>query len=107
MKISIPHDEAFKKLLETFFKEFIELFFPELDSMLDYTETRFLMQELLVDIVGEEARELDLLLETRYKGMDGYILIHLNRSRIEIPGFMSGCLFTSADYSSATGRSIS
>ncbi|WP_340026334.1 Rpn family recombination-promoting nuclease/putative transposase [Paenibacillus sp. FSL K6-1096] len=76
-KISIPHDEAFKKLLETFFQEFIELFFPELDAMLDYSETRFLMQELLVDIVGEEARELDLLLETRYKGLDGYILIHL------------------------------
>ncbi|MEK3834559.1 MULTISPECIES: Rpn family recombination-promoting nuclease/putative transposase [unclassified Paenibacillus] len=73
----LPHDEAFKKLLETFFQEFIELFFPELDSMLDYNETRFLMQELLVDIVGEEARELDLLLEIRYKGLDGYILIHL------------------------------
>ncbi|MEK4517390.1 Rpn family recombination-promoting nuclease/putative transposase [Paenibacillus sp. FSL H8-0122] len=73
----LPHDEAFKKLLETFFQEFIELFFPELDSMLDYSETRFLMQELLVDIVGEEARELDLLLEIRYKGLDGYILIHL------------------------------
>ncbi|MBP2112136.1 putative transposase/invertase (TIGR01784 family) [Paenibacillus silagei] len=53
------------------------MFFPELDSMLDYRETRFLMQELLVDIVGEEARELDLLLEIRYKGLDGYILIHL------------------------------
>ncbi|MEK4043982.1 Rpn family recombination-promoting nuclease/putative transposase [Paenibacillus sp. FSL H8-0048] len=73
----LPHDEAFKKLLETFFQEFIELFFPELDAMLDYSETRFLMQELLVDIVGEEARELDLLLEIRYKGLDGYILIHL------------------------------
>ncbi|MFD1907187.1 hypothetical protein ACFTAO_19475 [Paenibacillus rhizoplanae] len=53
------------------------MFFPELGAMLDYSETRFLMQELLVDIVGEEARELDLLLETRYKGLEGYILIHL------------------------------
>lgn len=77
IEISIPHDEAFKKLLETFYQEFIDLFFPELGDMLDYSETRFLMQELLVDIVGEEARELDLLLETRYKGLDGYILIHL------------------------------
>ncbi|WP_159881363.1 hypothetical protein [Paenibacillus puerhi] len=48
------HDEAFKKLLQTFFAEFIELFFPEIDEMLDHRETRFLMQELLVDIVGEE-----------------------------------------------------
>ncbi|MFD2876447.1 Rpn family recombination-promoting nuclease/putative transposase [Paenibacillus rhizoplanae] len=37
LKIPLPHDEAFKKLLETFFQEFIELFFPELDSMKDWT----------------------------------------------------------------------
>ncbi|WP_270619902.1 Rpn family recombination-promoting nuclease/putative transposase [Paenibacillus macerans] len=72
-----PHDEAFKKLLQTFFAEFIELFFPELDKLLDHRHTRFLMQELLVDIVGEEKRTLDLLLETRYLELDAYILIHI------------------------------
>ncbi|WP_458476144.1 hypothetical protein [Paenibacillus sp. TH7-28] len=41
----IPHDEAFKKLLQTFFAEFIALFFPELDKLLDHRQTRFLMQE--------------------------------------------------------------
>jgi hypothetical protein len=66
----VPHDEAFKKLLQTFFAEFIELFFPELDKLLDHSQTRFLMQELLVDIVGGESRNLDLLLETRYKALD-------------------------------------
>ncbi|MFD0717709.1 Rpn family recombination-promoting nuclease/putative transposase [Paenibacillus sp. GCM10027626] len=75
-RTSTPHDEAFKKLLQTFFKEFIELFFPELDRLLDYSQTRFLMQELLVDIVGQEARELDLLLETKYTLLDAYVLIH-------------------------------
>lgn len=75
-KKGVPHDEAFKKLLETFFKEFIELFFPHLDQLLDYSHTRFLMQELLVDIVGEEARNLDLLLETRYRATDAYVLVH-------------------------------
>ncbi|MGZ7445648.1 Rpn family recombination-promoting nuclease/putative transposase [Paenibacillus sp. TH7-28] len=72
-----PHDEAFKKLLQTFFAEFIELFFPELDKQLDHRHTRFLMQELLVDIVGEEKRTLDLLLETRYLELDAYVLIHI------------------------------
>jgi predicted transposase/invertase (TIGR01784 family) len=70
------HDEAFKKLLQTFYKEFIELFFPELDRMLDHSRTRFLMQELLVDIVGEESKHLDLLLETRYKALDACVLVH-------------------------------
>jgi len=72
-----PHDEALKKLLQTFFAEFIELFFPELSALLDHRHTRFLMQELLVDVVGEEARTLDLLLETRYKALDAYILVHM------------------------------
>jgi len=75
-KTRINHDEAFKKLLQTFFKEFIELFFPELDRLLDHSQTRFLMQELLVDIVGQESRELDLLLETKYTVLDAYVLIH-------------------------------
>ena len=35
-----PHDEAFKKLLQTFFAEFIALFFPKLDLMLDHSRTR-------------------------------------------------------------------
>ncbi|MDU7473365.1 MAG: Rpn family recombination-promoting nuclease/putative transposase [Paenibacillus macerans] len=56
---------------------FIELFFPELDKLLDHRHTRFLMQELLVDIVGGEKRTLDLLLETRYLELDAYILIHI------------------------------
>lgn len=72
-----PHDEAFKKLLQTFFAQFIALFFPELDRLLDHSQTRFLMQELLVDIVGEEARQLDLLLETKYKETDACVLVHL------------------------------
>lgn len=76
-KAITPHDEAFKKLLQTFFAEFIELFFPELDSVLDHSQSRFLMQEMLVDIVGEEARYVDLLLETRYELTDAYVLVHL------------------------------
>lgn len=74
---SIPHDEAFKKLLQTFFIEFLELFFPEVNVLLDHSQTRLLMQELLVDIVGEEARSLDLLLETRYRALNAYILVHM------------------------------
>ncbi|MFC5405954.1 hypothetical protein [Cohnella soli] len=65
-KTITQHDEAFKKLLQTFFAEFIALFFPELDKLLDHTHTRLLMQELLVDIVGQESRSLDLIIEFRF-----------------------------------------
>lgn len=76
-KPNIPHDEAFKKLLQTFFSDFIELFFPNVNHLLDHSHTKLLMQELLVDVVGEERRSLDLLVETRYKSLDAYVLIHL------------------------------
>ncbi|MBY9076982.1 MULTISPECIES: Rpn family recombination-promoting nuclease/putative transposase [Paenibacillus] len=72
-----PHDEAFKKLLQTFFAEFLELFLPELACQLDHGHTRFLQQELLVDIVGQEARQLDLLLETRIREGAAFVLVHL------------------------------
>lgn len=74
---SAPHDEAFKKLLQTFFAEFIALFFPELDALLDHAHAKLLMQELLVDIVGKEGRNLDLLVETKYKAADAFILVHM------------------------------
>ncbi|RRJ63491.1 Rpn family recombination-promoting nuclease/putative transposase [Paenibacillus oralis] len=83
----VPHDEAFKKLLQTFFAEFIALFFPELNKLLDHRQTRFLMQEQLVDIVGEESRTLDLLLETKYVATDAYILIHLEPQSYKQPDF--------------------
>lgn len=83
-----PHDEAFKKLLQTFFRDFIQLFFPELDELIDYSHTRLLMQELLVDVVGAEARQLDLLIETKLKGIDAYILIHLEPQSYRDPRFV-------------------
>jgi hypothetical protein len=105
-KAVIPHDEAFKKLLQTFFAEFIALFFPELDALLDHSHTRLLMQELLVDVVGEKARKLDLLLETRYKGLDACVLVHLEPQSYKDQNSRSACSSTSVGYSNDTGRSI-
>ncbi|WP_217593897.1 Rpn family recombination-promoting nuclease/putative transposase [Cohnella sp. GbtcB17] len=71
-----PHDEAFKKLLQTFFEEFIALFFPEVHQKIDYSKAKLLMQEQLVDIVGQDARTLDLLLEAQLLEEAFFVLIH-------------------------------
>lgn len=63
------------------------MFFPELGKLLDHRQTRFLMQEQLVDLVGEEARTLDLLLETKYITTDAFILIHLEPQSYKQPDF--------------------
>ncbi|WP_458476142.1 Rpn family recombination-promoting nuclease/putative transposase [Paenibacillus sp. TH7-28] len=47
----------------------------------------FLCRSQLVDIVGEESRTLDLLLETKYIATDAYILIHLEPQSYKQPDF--------------------
>ncbi|OUS69697.1 hypothetical protein B1748_30625 [Paenibacillus sp. MY03] len=73
----INHDEAFKKLLHTFSKEFIELFFPRLAKELDLGEVIFLSEEQLHDIVGGQSRRLDVLFRARLRGQEVHILVHL------------------------------
>lgn len=87
LRSEVSHDEAFKKLLEVFFKEFIELFFPQLMPLLDFGHARFLMQELLVDIVGEQSRSLDLLLETKSADSSAFVLVHLEPQSYRDPQF--------------------
>ncbi len=82
-----PHDEAFKKLLQTFFLDFLQLFFPDLYRMINPAHTRLLMQELLVDLIGEEKRVLDLLIETRLAESDAYLLLLIETQSYKDPEF--------------------
>ncbi len=72
-----PHDEAFKKLMQEFFFEFLELFFPKLYEQLDRGQANFLMQELLVDVVGGKRKTLDLLVDTKRVDGNVNVLVHL------------------------------
>jgi hypothetical protein len=45
MPKEIDHDQLFKKLIGTFFVEFLELFAPELASYIDPQSLEFLPQE--------------------------------------------------------------
>ncbi|HBT47956.1 MAG TPA: transposase, partial [Peptococcaceae bacterium] len=73
----VDHDRLFKELLTTFFREFMELFFPEAHALIDYSDTRFLSQELITDITAGEKHYVDILAEVKVKGEDGYVLVHI------------------------------
>ncbi|NMB40403.1 MAG: transposase, partial [Firmicutes bacterium] len=60
---NINHDLLFKKLLTTFFQEFMEAFFPEADRLIDYSYLEFLTQELIVDITTGEKKYIDILVK--------------------------------------------
>lgn len=71
------HDRWFKELIETFFEEFILAFFPQIYENLDYQHLTFLNQEVFTDIVQGDKRTVDLLIETKLKGDDALVIIHI------------------------------
>ncbi|SMB93167.1 conserved hypothetical protein (putative transposase or invertase) [Thermanaeromonas toyohensis ToBE] len=73
----IDHDAIFKELITNFFKEFMELFFPEAHALIDYSELTFLSQEIITDITAGEKHYVDILASVKIKGEEGYVLIHI------------------------------
>ena len=73
----VDHDRLFKELIQTFFQEFVELFFPEQYLQIDFSHFHFLPQELFTDIIKGEKREVDMLAETKLKDVETLILIHV------------------------------
>ncbi|MCG0279047.1 MAG: Rpn family recombination-promoting nuclease/putative transposase, partial [Thermanaeromonas sp.] len=75
--MAIDHDAIFKELITNFFKEFMELFFPEAHALIDYSELTFLSQEINTDITAGEKHYVDILASVKIKGEEGYVLIHV------------------------------
>jgi len=84
----VSHDQLFKDLLQAFFREFMELFFPTVAARLDFTQTTFLMQEVFTDIPTGEQRSVDLIAQVMtLDGAPELILIHLEVQADRRPNF--------------------
>ncbi|WP_286228509.1 transposase [Neobacillus mesonae] len=77
MASRIDHDRLFKELLSTFFEEFILLFFPKVYEDIDFQDFRFLSEEIVTDVTEGGKYRVDLIVETKLKGEDGLIVIHV------------------------------
>ncbi|RAU93479.1 transposase [Paenibacillus sp. YN15] len=73
----VDHDRLYKELLQTFFREFMELFFAEAAVQLDFSRVEFLSEELVTDITGGSKRRLDLLVKTRLREEEIFLLVHV------------------------------
>ncbi len=73
----IDHDRLFKELLEAFFAEFMELFFPDAYQAIDFTHLKFLQQEVFTDVTAGGRYEADIIVETSLKTEPGLILVHV------------------------------
>jgi hypothetical protein len=75
---TIPHDQLFKELLQSFFREFLALFFPDVAARPDFTRVTFLDKEVFTHVPEGRRRELDLV--ARAYTLDGtpeLILLHI------------------------------
>ena len=80
----IYHDRLFKELLETFFSEFVEIFFPQVYEAIDLEHIHFLQQELFTDVTRGDKHLVDILVQTRLKEEPGIILVHVeNQASIQ------------------------
>jgi hypothetical protein len=73
-----PHDQLFKDILRAFFREFMELFFPNAAARLDFSTAVFLDKEVFTDLPTGRQRTLDLVAQARtLDGERELILIHV------------------------------
>ncbi|MEI3614025.1 transposase [Pseudogracilibacillus sp. SO30301A] len=75
--IYIDHDRLFKELIQTFFQEFIEAFFPKVHAYIDFSSVTFLEQEVFTDILIGEKRKIDILAEVQLNDEERLVLIHV------------------------------
>ena len=73
----IDHDGLFKELLQTFFEEFILLFFPQVYEDIDFSHITFLDKEIVLDTQERQKREVDLIVETRLKQQECLFIVHV------------------------------
>jgi len=71
------HDILFKRLLETFFAEFIEAFFPDLYQKIDFSSLKYLSEELVPHLHDENERRLDIVAEVKWKSTAALVVIHV------------------------------
>lgn len=77
MSALIDHDALFKLLLSAFFREFLELFTPDLAADLTAEPPTFLDKESFSDLVDPDRREADLVVQMRLRDRSATLLIHL------------------------------
>jgi predicted transposase/invertase (TIGR01784 family) len=74
---NIDHDQLFKRLLELFFREFMDAFFPKASRAIDLEDITFLPVATYSDIPIGEKHEVDILAQTRLRGEPGLVLVHI------------------------------
>ncbi|WP_199794657.1 Rpn family recombination-promoting nuclease/putative transposase [Lentibacillus sp. Marseille-P4043] len=71
------HDQLFKQLIHTFFEEFLAAYFPEVHRNIDFQSIKPFSEEVHTDLLEGSTRRLDIVIETKLKGTDTIIIVHV------------------------------
>lgn len=73
----VKHDQIFKELINNFFAEFLDVFFPEVHEGIDFKSIKPLSEELYTDLIKGENRRVDIVIEAKLKGTDTLIIVNV------------------------------
>ena len=72
------HDQLFKAVLQAFFRDFLQLFYPNVAKHLDFETLRFLDKELSPDFPEGRPREVDIVAGVQtHEGSPKIVLVHI------------------------------
>ena len=72
------HDQRFKEFLQTFMRDFLQLFFPDVERRLDFGNIKFLDKEVFTDFSEGSARRADVVAKLgTHDGKPEIVLIHV------------------------------
>lgn len=90
------HDGLFKKLLRTFFLEFVDVFLPEMAEYLERDAIEFLDKEVFPELDDKSSRRADLVAKARFQGQELFFLIHIESQAARRPRFNRRMFFYTA-----------
>jgi hypothetical protein len=79
----VAHDQFWKEVLTAFFREFLELFFPDVAAQIDF-DAGYIdpKQEVFTDVPEGERRTIDLVFEVTTRAGDArWVLVHVEVER--------------------------
>lgn len=77
------HDQLHKELISTFFQEFLDAFFPEVHDSIDFHTIKPLSEEVYTNMLQGNTRRMDIVIETKLKGTNVAIIIHVEPQSYE------------------------
>jgi len=74
----MDHDQLFKAVLQSYFQDFLRLFFPDLEERLKLETRRFLDKEIFTDLPEGSRREADIVARiATHEGSPEIVLVHI------------------------------